>query len=156
MTQKSMLRTAKDERYTVKEAGEILSIGAATVRSWLEFGFIVPDHGRTERAQRFLTFPDLVKILFVHEAVRSGMNHNGAAAMVRSIYTVPNCQSPRDEGIADFEWCFPDGEMFMVMYCNVERMEQIILGFISWWKKDRSKAKKTTPGKVLRLAVAGR
>jgi hypothetical protein len=148
--------TAENVRYTVKEAGEILSLGAATIRSWLEFGFIVPDHGRTERAQRFLSFADLVKTLFLHEAVRSGMSHTAAAGMVRSIYTTPNCASTRDAGIADFEWTYPDGEMFMVMYCNVERLEQIIRGNISWWEKDRSKSKQTTHGKVLRLAVAGR
>ena len=146
-----MLNTTNDFRCTVREAGEILSMAPATIRSWLEFGFIVPDLGRTQRAQRFLTFPDLVKIIFLHEAVRSGMNHNGAATMVASLYTVPNCRGIRDEGIADFEWSFPDGEMFMVMYCNVERLEQTIRRYISAWKKTRPKAKRLSAN-VLRLA----
>ena len=54
----------------------------AVIRSWLDYGFVTPDLGRTQRAQRFLAFPDLVKIIFVHEAVRAGMNHQGAGAIV--------------------------------------------------------------------------
>jgi hypothetical protein len=137
---------------TIKEAGEILSVSSSKIKSWVEYGLIGPDTSVTKRTPR-LAFKDLVSIVFLVEAARSGMSYQGAAAMAKGLYQDTNTPSVRDEGIADFEWSFPNGEMFMVMYCNVERIEQMIRSYVSGWLLKRSRTSRAKcQGNVLRIA----